>query len=194
MTNLVLFAATIALYFGVYYLYLGKKPEVNRGTNLSILAWITLLSLPVNINGHVFTVFGNAVGEKGVYSIASLYQRASDNDGNVLALLSSGYQRASTTFTLAGVSGYQQAEEFAMVGIGASGYQQADITLTFCGLSGHQRAEKHALIVFGVSGYQRAENKASTVVGLAFYQKVQSQSRAFAVWSPLEAEQAVTRK
>ncbi len=54
----------------------------------------TFIALPINIGGNVFTIAGNAVAEKNVYSIFSVYQKAGQN-----------------AVTLIGLAPYQRAEE-----------------------------------------------------------------------------------
>mgnify|MGYP000156200292 CR=1 FL=1 len=100
--------------------------------------------MPFNINGHVFTVFGNGESAKGFYSVASFYQRAADGDA----------------MTVIGISGFQSAGQDAWTIVGISGYQRAGRdTGVLIGISGHQEADRNVWTIIGVSVHQRAEEK-----------------------------------
>ena len=150
--------------------------ETWQGTDMSWRQYVAglgiaaLLTLPVNVNGHVFTLFGNATGEKGVYSISSLYQRS---DGNVISLIGlTGYQKAGqNAVAILGIAGYQEAGQDAAAGVGIVGYQKAGRKTT---------------LLIGLSGYQEAGHWALTIAGIAGYQKVGSATRTFGAIVPLE--------
>lgn len=150
MENILLFVLTVFLYSAIW---IWLSPPGSFGKYVKRVALIALLSVPININGRVFTVIGNAAGEKSVFSVFSLYQRA---DGDAVTFL--------------GLSGYQRAGNNAVTGAGISGYQ---------------RAGNEAVTILGLSGYQRAGN-AQTIVGIAFYQNVEGNTRAFGVGSMLK--------
>lgn len=149
------------------------------------LAIVAVLTIPVNVNGYVFTVFGNAIGEKGMYSLASLYQKSG---GSAVAMFLSGYQEAKSdavtmigisgyqrskesTIMLAGIVGYQKAGRHALNSVGISGYQEGDEALMMLGVSGYQKAGHNATTLMGLSGYQEAERDATTIIGVSGYQK-----------------------
>lgn len=145
MNNLALFLITVAAYTFLYYLYKNLVDDGRlvfpRGTRsfLKTVGVVITLSLPFNINGYVFTMFGNVVGEKGVFSIASLYQKSDGNALSVFAPLTvqeakgsahtffgvSSYQKGRSVFHLVGVSIYQQAEVQAGAGAGIGVVQRA---------------------------------------------------------------------
>jgi hypothetical protein len=125
MENLWIFAVTLVLYslvlyFGVTYLVV-KPISIKMG--LKRLALLALLCLPLDINGYVFTVIGNGVGQKGIYSFCSLYQKTK---GDALTMISlAGYQNAGRdAVTLIGITGYQNAGRDAWTFIGITVYQK----------------------------------------------------------------------
>lgn len=187
MTNLVLFlVSTVGYYlFGWFlhnrYMRCDESPYPHK----QALAICALLALPVNINGHVFTIAGNAQGEKGIYSLASLYQKT--DNGNAYALVFSGYQQAAGNAVIfLGFSGYQQAGGNTATVVGVSGCQLAgESAVTLVGVSGYQRARLETVTGLGFSGYQHADKLAGTFVGLALCQKVQDKVRVFAAFTPL---------
>ena len=89
MENIWLFLGTVAVYFGIWRLF--DKPN-GISQYLTRIGLIMALSVPLNINGNVFTVIGNAVSEKSVYAIASLYQHAGNDALTWIGI--TGYQRA----------------------------------------------------------------------------------------------------
>jgi len=141
MENLALWLlATVGCSLVALIYYFCVPESYNFRRTCKTIALIALLTLPVNVNGYVFTIAGNAVGEKGVYSLFSLYQKS---DGSVVTFIGLlGYQEAGhAALTFVGVSGYQRAGRDALAGIGLSGYQEAGRDArTLMGLSFLQRA------------------------------------------------------
>src|SRR3989338_5773337 len=85
------------------FVILGNATGVKKIFAFAIAA---LLTMPVNINGNVFTVLGSAKG-KNVYSLFSIGQKA---DENAVALFGSLYQNAGKeAITGIGIAGYQNA-------------------------------------------------------------------------------------
>lgn len=83
MNNIELFVATTAVYFIIWKLsqIFSLDPDVISLQRIfRELAIIALLCLPLNINGNVFTVLGNAESPKNAYSVFSLYQKAGTAD------------------------------------------------------------------------------------------------------------------
>ncbi len=105
MVNILLFLLTVATYSTLWIWDNGYAVGFRK--RATVVALFSLLCLPFNINGYVLTVLGNAVGENGVYSIFSLYQKT---DGDA--------------FTLLGLAGYQNAGRNAGTGIGLAIYQR----------------------------------------------------------------------
>ncbi len=106
MENLALFATTTLVYLGVWCWM--KKPNglAEYAKRAGIIA---LLCAPFNINGHIFTVLGNAVSEKNNIALCSLYQKAGQN---VITIGLSGYQSAGQSAqTIIGLTLYQKAGE-----------------------------------------------------------------------------------
>ena len=198
MENLLIFFVTVGVYFGLWEFFYRKRLTPKK--TISALGIIAVLCAPFNINGNVWTVLGNASG-KNVYSVFSVYQRADIDAITILGLCSCqkagrdaltgygliGYQKAGRdALTLFGVIGHQKAGEDAKIGVGLSGYQKATRdALIFLGLSGYQRTGGESLTVFGATGYQRAEKGTKVVAAIAFYQKVGTKDRSFAVASSL---------
>ncbi len=77
MENLALFVLTTILYYAIWSTLINNA---NTATDFKeeskSLAVIALLCLPLNINGNVFTVFGNASSSKNIYSVFSIYEKA----------------------------------------------------------------------------------------------------------------------
>lgn len=175
MENIMIFAFTVIIYFTAWFVFTARF-FVNINLNLmswskyaKVLALVTLLALPLNIDGNVFTIAGNATAEKSVYSIFSLYQRAEYDAVTIIGLV--GYQEAGQDAgTVFGLAGYQKAKRDAVIGIGFAGYQ---------------KAERDAATVVGLSGYQQAKHKAELVLAIALYQRVGEKTRAFGAFSAL---------
>ena len=81
-----------------------------------------LLALPIDIGGNVFTIAGNAVAEKNIYSLFSVYQQAGQDAVTGLGL---AYQRAGqNAVTGLGLAIYQKAGRGARVPISIALYQR----------------------------------------------------------------------
>lgn len=104
--NISFWVGSVILYSFVWFLWDSAPPFLGKW--LKRTALIALLCLPININGNVFTVMGNATSEKSVYALFSIYQKAGQN-----------------AFTFFGLSGYQNAGQNAAIVVGLSGYQKA---------------------------------------------------------------------
>src|SRR3989344_8892914 len=106
MENILIFLCTVMLYGGAFCVFapLGRPKKWAFS-----IALISLLSLPININGNVFTVIGNAKSEKSVYSVFSLYQHAGEDAVTIFSL--AGYQKTGrNALTFVGVSVGQTAD------------------------------------------------------------------------------------
>lgn len=188
---------------------------------LRALGMFTLLCLPLNINGNVFTVLGNvhSTGVKNAYSVFSLYQNA---EYNAYSLFGALYQKADKgdAVTIVGLFPNQIAGNNAAVVIGVTPFQRADKNAgTGLGVSLYQKAGNNARVILGINGwqygrssyvdggisvYQKSKEKSSLFLGLtvvqnseklsmngpamSVYQRAGNQSRAFAVWSTLQAK------
>lgn len=109
---------------------------------------IAVLTLPINIGGNVFTVMGNGHAEKSFFSIASMYQVASNDANNALSLF--GYQRAGdTAFTLMGIPAWQTGDHVA----------------TFIGLPLVQTSKTVSYVLVGGSVIQISNGEAVVSVG-----------------------------
>ena len=122
MENIFLFVLTVVTYFSVWnFIKFTSKPD-GVAKYLKRIALIALLALPININGNVYTVAGNATAKENVISLFSLYQRAGKN---AITILGPSYQQAGQdAVTIIGLS-YQRAGEDAVTGVGFMAYQQA---------------------------------------------------------------------
>lgn len=172
MENIWLFVLTVVAYSLVWFIIVEHswKPRYILLTHwVKRVAVVALLVLPLNINGNVFTIAGNATAEKNVYSILSFYQRA-EQDAVILF----------------GLAGYQKAGQDAETLIGLAGYQQAGRdAVTDVGLAGYQKAGRNAATLFGLAGYQSAGQKAMADITIALYQRVGEKTRAFGAFSTL---------
>jgi hypothetical protein len=169
MENLGLFLLTASVYLGVWCLL--NRPERLSGY-FKRAAVIALLCAPINVNGNVFTVLGNAAAEKNNVSLCSVYQQAGHN-----------------AFTVVGPLNYQVAGKSAWTTIGIALYQSAGQgVVTGVGLSGYQSAGQNAVTIAGVAGYQSAGESAVTHGGVAFYQKAGKKTRSFGAFTKLKAE------
>jgi hypothetical protein len=172
--NLLLWIGSTLLYFVVFVTYMIRK----RPTKLPYPRWvwsmkrlgiIALLTLPVNFDGHVVTVFGNAVGEKSVWSVASLYQKGGDVTVSVMAL-------------------YQKAERLTFAFVAPLTYQESGRdALNVVGVPSVQNAGERAILGFGIAGIQKARDAAQAIIGLAIYQQAGEKERWFGACFELKA-------
>lgn len=153
MINLYLFVGSVVFYYVVLCIVI--KGKLNKFLGLKTLVVLVLLCLPFNFNDYVVTVIGNAEGEKGVYSILSLYQGS--KNGN--------------TFTLLGIPIYQKAGKQASTVIGIPIQKAEEVAINFIGIGVYQNAEEVGNII-GISIYQKAKQTAVSGIGFAFYQKI----------------------
>lgn len=163
MENILLFAITVGIYSFIWFLFtdpVGWKKQVRR------MALVALLVLPINIGGDVFTFAGNAIAEKSIYSIFSLYQKAEQNATTIIGL---AYQKTGqNAVTFAGLA-YQQAGQDAVTGIGLA----------------YQKAGQDAVTIVGLAGYQKAERETKVPIAIAIYQRVGEKTRTFGAFSAL---------
>ena len=185
--NIVLFTTSVLVYTVAYFtvgiFYFRTLLTVRK--ILKIMFIFALLCLPLNINGHVLTIAGNAVGEQGVFSLFSFYQKAENGAAvSILSIFNSqiakrdalsvigfpAYQKSGYTSTVViGGSLIQKAKKESSILLGASIVQKAEITNLLCGVALRQNAKKEARIG----------------AGLVFLQKVDKKERAFAFFSAL---------
>ncbi|KKT82204.1 MAG: hypothetical protein A3B99_03545 [Candidatus Yanofskybacteria bacterium RIFCSPHIGHO2_02_FULL_44_12b] len=153
----VLTAGVLILVLGVYYMEKRNLPAeavLGRRNFWKKWALISLLFLPLNINGNVLTVFGSGVSDKDFYSAFSVYQRA-NND--VVSIFGGLWQESGRDVeVLAGLVGYQKAGRNASLMLGISGYQKAgDIAFQMFGINAFQEGF-NSLLGGGISGYQKS--------------------------------------
>ena len=173
MTNLLLFVLTVAAYLATSCMVdMLEHKNTTKHTVRTRLVWLAFLCVPFNINGHVFTVLGNATSEKNILSICSLYQKAGRDTINIFGL--AGYQKAGRdTANIFGLVSYQKAGRETLLAIGIAGYQNAG---------------QKATTVAGITGYQKAGQGAEIAIGVAVYQKVKDKDRSFGAFSKLSSE------
>ena len=163
MENILLFAITVGIYSFIWFLFtdpVGWKKQVRR------MALVALLVLPINIGGDVFTFAGNAIAEKSIYSIFSLYQKAEQNATTIIGL---AYQKTGqNAVTFAGLA-YQQAGRDAVTAAGLT----------------YQKAGQDAVTIVGLAGYQKAERETKVPIAIAIYQRVGEKTRTFGAFSAL---------
>ena len=188
MENILLFVLTVFVYSFVYSAVMAACGGFDYGNfwlnnrkvfKLVIIA--AMLALPLNIGGNVFTIAGNVIAEKSVYSVFSLYQRPKQDAFNFFSL---GYQKTGRdAFNFFGL-GYQKTgrDVFNFFGFG---YQRPERdVMNLFGL-GYQKAGRYAEVGIGLAVYQNAEQKTQVYIGMALYQRVGEKTRAFGAFSEL---------
>ncbi|MBI2057466.1 MAG: hypothetical protein HYT63_00560 [Candidatus Yanofskybacteria bacterium] len=192
MDNISLFLISILFYFVVSEIFIDCRVLVYNEINeidlvkiLKKLGIIILLCLPVNINGNVFTIMGNAIAEKSVYSVLSFYQKATD--GVVFSFFGLGNVQFAKedTFVFLGLPSYQKAGNAAFVFAGFPLYQEANEIFVAFGGAAIQKSKEFSAVFLGIVGYQNSGKKAETALAMALYQKVQDKDRSFAFFSTL---------
>lgn len=168
MDNTLLFAVTVVAYSVIWALFDAITDEpipFRQGLTVKRMAWMMILCLPVNINGNLFTVIGNAKSSRDIYSVGSLYQKAT---GDAVTMLGAGYQRAGRdAINTMGLAGYQNADRDAEVAIGYAGYQKAGRdAITFIGATGCQKAKNKSLLGLGLVVYQSEGGGKEKILGL----------------------------
>ncbi len=179
MENLLIFAATVVVYtIG----WIGWRVLTFQDTLLPSkkgLLVLAILCLPINVGGNVFTVMGNAVAEKGIYSLFSIYQNA--KGGSAFTVFAFGQQiAAEDAIWLLGFPIYQQGAT-TVFGLGVSGYQRSlqDDASVVAGISIYQRSARDAKFGIGVSAYQRSARDAKFGIGVSAYQHSERNAEAF---------------
>lgn len=185
MENITLFVITVFAYYVVWFLWESRERWTERialSKEVKRIALVMLLALPININGDVFTIAGNAVAEKSVLSLFSVYQWAGNN---ALSLVNIGYQKSGyNSAAIIGFNyqesghnslsqmeiGFQKANNDAINGVGVVYQQALRDTSTFFSIA-YQRAGEDATIFTGLPIYQTAGNIAVAIVAFAPYQK-----------------------
>jgi len=185
MENLLLFVGTVLFYLVIWWAMSVVTSCWGISGWAKRVAILAILCVPLNINGNVWTIMGNAVSEKSVYSVFSFYQKAGVDAKTIFTIL--GYQEAGgDAGILIGLGGYQEAGNDALTVLGVAGYQEAGgDAMVGLGLAGYQEASNDAFTFFGLAGYQEAEGTAQVAIGLAFYQKVAGKGRAFGALTAL---------
>lgn len=214
MNNIDLFVLTVVIYFFLWRLCLDfyycadtDKPRSNLifcKEAMRHLCLIALLCWPVNVNGYVFTVFGNVSSKvtKNAYSVFSPYQSA---ENNAVSIFGSIYQKAGNdavvgvgpvvyqkggrnAIIIAGIAIKQYANNVAISGVGITGFQKSKEVAAFgIGVSGIQIG-KFAKTLAGLSGYQRGFESADTNLAMVIHQQAGDKVRNFAVRSTLKAK------
>lgn len=188
MTNLCLYILTTTVYLGAWCAWSEyTRKKFSARLMLKMVAWVLVLCLPLNINGNIFTVLGNAVSEKSVYSICSLYQKAEQNAFSIIGI--GGVQKANKgealiclgitlsqeagkeAATCLGITLCQEAGQGAVTAVGIVGFQKAKNCSVLIGLAGYQTAELFTMVVCGLAGYQDSGMDADTFCGLVLCQK-----------------------
>lgn len=214
MNNLELFFFTVVIYFllwrialDFYYCVDVDNPRSNLifcKEAMRHLGLITLLCFPVNVNGNVFTVFGNVSSKvtKNAYSVFSPYQSAENNAASVFG---SFYQKAGeNAFVFVGPVVYQKGGSNAITIVGIAIKQYAnDEVVNLVGITGFQKSKNLAVLGVGVSGiqigrtvktglglsgYQHGFKSADTTLAMAIHQQAGDKVRNFAIWSTLKAK------
>src|SRR3989338_6635158 len=75
MDNIWFFLITVSVYSAIAISF-GDYIRVSLKKFFKVIVTAMLLALPIDIGGNVFTIAGNAVAEKNIYSLFSVYQQA----------------------------------------------------------------------------------------------------------------------
>lgn len=171
--NIALWLVTTGAYF-VFSVFIWKC--VGLTAALKRLGLVALLCLPVNVNGYVFTVLGNAVGEKGVYSVCSVYQES--EKGSVVSIVGlTAYQKAKrTALIIGGVVGFQQSDEDVAVVAGIAGFQKTMGPIPKENRERYPKRSYGAGMLIGVALYQVSEENCTGGLAIVFCQKAEKQA------------------
>ncbi len=183
MENFSIFAVTVIFYFLVVVIFKGFPETLRSYVKNAVI--IALLCLPININGNVYTLIGNAKGEENVTSVFSVYQDAEKHASTLILI---GYQHSGENARAGFFVGKQSAEKKAFsvffagsqhakekagafVGVFLTQKSDTDDALLLLGISAKQEAEGLSLTGIGIVGYQTASEQAGLVAGISGYQK-----------------------
>lgn len=174
MENIWLFLGTVILY-STLTLFIDhleyNKPLYFRWKRFAKqVAIIALLVLPLNINGNIITIAGNAIAEKNIFSFFSLYQKAGHDAFAIFSII------------------YQEAERDTVTMFGLTYQKAGRDTVTGVGLAGYQKAVRDTNIGIGLAGYQSAEREATSIIAIALYQRVGEKTRTFGAFSSLKKD------
>ncbi len=192
MLNLIIFLSSVALVFAAWSGY-RKDSDKKTSTKQHVIALlvISLLFLPLNIDGTVYTILGSGNAENNFNSVFSFYQDAKDGKAN--QLFGIGFQFAKKgCFTGLGLI-YQSSHEKSETGIGISWqeskkattiigislYQKGDTLSMGPGISCYQNAKDESFCFFGISLFQKG--KISLTIGISGFQKSDSRSGTIGV-------------
>ena len=165
MDNIWFFLITVSVYSAIAISF-GDYIRVSLKKFFKVIVTAMLLALPIDIGGNVFTIAGNAVAEKNIYSLFSVYQQAG--------------QDAVTGLGLA----YQRAGQNAVTGLGLAYQRAGQNAVTGLGLA-YQRAGQNAVTGLGLAIYQKAGRGARVPISIALYQRVGEKTRAFGAFLSL---------
>lgn len=170
-----LFAITTTVYFAAWVALFRTPEQSSFAGNAKELVVVALLCLPLNINGNVFTILGNAKSSKDIYSAFSLYQNAKID---AVSIFGTVFQKADRdAFVIIGIAGYQEAGHDAFLGGGLSGYQKGGNDVgAFFGISAFQKSSGDIVNLIGLVGYQEAGKVAATLCCFAGVQNSGNES------------------
>lgn len=197
MINILIFFLTLAVLFYAWYFYSKTKSIKVIIIRFTLLAF---LFAPFNINGNIYTVFGNGVSQKNFNSIFSFYQKAEKNSFSVLSI---GYQEAKedafagfvifnlqrskkskTILSLLSVQknietkessiniaeNYQDAGVEAFAGVGILNFQKSKKATTVISLLSLQDSKYYSKAILGIPAYQKSKKASVFYFGLGFIQ------------------------
>jgi len=126
IVNLILLILSFLIYYLLSFKFFGK-PSLRLDRRLQIPAravFILFLVTPFNINGTIYTIFGNVKHEGDVNSILSMYQSTEKNAFSLISFL--GYQEAEKKVeVIVGIPSYQYGRELSSTIFGIPIYQSS---------------------------------------------------------------------
>jgi len=180
MDNIWFFLITVSVYSAIAISF-GDYIRVSLKKFFKVIVTAMLLALPIDIGGNVFTIAGNAVAEKNIYSLFSVYQQAGQDAVTGLGL---AYQRAGQNAVTGLGLAYQRAGQNAVTGLGLAYQRAGQNAVTGLGLA-YQRAGQNAVTGLGLAIYQKAGRGARVPISIALYQRVGEKTRAFGAFLSL---------
>lgn len=182
--------------------------------SLAALGISTIMFMPFNIGGDIWTIAGNARTNGSIYSVFSVYQDAKED---AFSLVNIGYQSAGkNTLHFIGMA-YQSAGKDTNQVIGLAHQNAGNSAAQIIGIA-YQNVNNIAVQITGIA-YQNSGNDALQFVGIAYqnsydakhfvgvtiqnailearnyagvalWQRAGEKIKVFAVWSRLEVDKA----
>lgn len=159
--NFLLFAVTVGIYYWAWATFFG-------GSWLAF-GLIALACIPFNTNGNVWTLFGNAVSDRNIYSVWSLYQSAGEKALSLIGFTI--FQKGNEAETFVGLVLAQWGEKDVFIGLGLALFQGSNEgDATICGGLALVQGGKRAFTSAGLILFQLGVIETVIGLGAAFVQ------------------------